>query len=224
MLSFRPYRNLSTHDLTQRSTKGLVFYPSGRFFQLTTSRRGRLVVLCCTPACSPLSTHDLTQRSTFISIIFGEVQNLSTHDLTQRSTVLWIFWHHLQIFQLTTSRRGRQPLYIRIDGSSFLSTHDLTQRSTVPRSSFSCKMVLSTHDLTQRSTLKSQTLTLKCLPFNSRPHAEVDTGISDAWIMEVLSTHDLTQRSTHFSVGFMLVDVSFNSRPHAEVDQNRYVF
>ena len=55
-----------------------------------------------------LSTHDLTQRSTFISIIFGEVQNLSTHDLTQRSTVLWIFWHHLQIFQLTTSRRGRR--------------------------------------------------------------------------------------------------------------------
>ena len=33
---------------------------------------------------------------------------LSTHDLTQRSTVLWIFWHHLQIFQLTTSRRGRR--------------------------------------------------------------------------------------------------------------------
>ena len=77
-----------------------------------------------------LSTHDLTKRSTpFIRItpylvysfnsrpheeVDGSVSrtlqegNLSTHDLTKRSTLLKVGLRLLlQIFQLTTSRRGR---------------------------------------------------------------------------------------------------------------------
>ena len=122
--------------------------------------------------------------------------SLSTHDLTQRSTK----YHNLpvinELFQLTTSRRGRpQPvntmLYL-----TFLSTHDLTQRST-----------------TSRGHIQPNSE-----PFNSRPHAEVDKRICRHWNGILLSTHDLTQRSTTHGIREKKDPSSFNSRPHAEVD------
>ena len=56
---------LSTHDLTQRST------------------RSSQVML----RIYDLSTHDLTQRSTILGFFVGMKSPLSTHDLTQRSTM-----------------------------------------------------------------------------------------------------------------------------------------
>ena len=77
-----------------------------------------------------LSTHDLTQRSTLFINECDFAYHLSTHDLTQRSTVSVLDHIPRSVFQLTTSRRGRQICSIAGDISSKLSTHDLTQRST----------------------------------------------------------------------------------------------
>ena len=55
---------LSTHDLTQRSTSTIHSHGSTSFFQLTTSRRGRQQGALIDDIVSGLSTHDLTQRST----------------------------------------------------------------------------------------------------------------------------------------------------------------
>ena len=79
---------------------------------------------------------------------------LSIHDLTRRSTPETLTSGCTLIFQFTTSQGGRpylpsvsiQPLY--------LSIHDLTRRST--------------------STIVSHLPQI--LPFNSRPHKEVDSG------------------------------------------------
>ena len=57
-----------------------------------------------------------------------------------------------QIFQLTTSRRGRLFLFFRLQFPVYLSTHDLTQRSTMVMDAGREWHILSTHDLTQRST------------------------------------------------------------------------
>ena len=127
--------------------------PDTWVFQLTTSRRGRpflphLAALNCL-----ISTHDLTKRSTFdflqccVTVII-----ISTHDLTKRSTVQvalclnhgCISTHDLtkrstgstaavlaeSVFQLTTSRRGRQEVTRPRPQSFTISTHDLTKRST----------------------------------------------------------------------------------------------
>ncbi len=147
------FRNLSTHDLTQRSTKdGMVF-----------------------KGLNTLSTHDLTQRSTQPDHRKQYRTVLSTHDLTQRSTILipvppdflksFNSRPHAEVdgypkrtpcislyFQLTTSRRGR------LQGAYFPAPHG----------------ALSTHDLTQRSTGTDTRIKILLYPFNSRPHAEVD--------------------------------------------------
>ena len=56
---------VSTHDLTKRSTlhstcRNMALY----LFQLTTSRRGRLIIIIIASVLTNVSTHDLTKRST----------------------------------------------------------------------------------------------------------------------------------------------------------------
>ncbi len=75
-------------------------------FQLTTSRRGRL-----------LQSHFFLPSFHFNSRPHEEVDfmsenapravSISTHDLTKRSTLIKTYSDSQQIFQLTTSRRGR---------------------------------------------------------------------------------------------------------------------
>ncbi len=77
-----------------------------------------------------LSTHDLTQRSTSFQVCWIPAIHLSTHDLTQRSTRRQAKRLPREIFQLTTSRRGRPDQNPALFVSCCLSTHDLTQRST----------------------------------------------------------------------------------------------
>ena len=98
-------------------------------------------------------------------------------------------------FQLTTSRRGR-PYFILSPGCS-------RSFNSRPHAEVDCDsgricfgQDLSTHDLTQRSTLSQYVLA----------------------IFSELSTHDLTQRSTTPSALRQCLISSFNSRPHAEVD------
>ena len=103
-----PFFIISTHDLTKRSTRCLLYTSSIERFQLTTSRRGRLHPFYDSFDQGSISTHDLTKRSTSQgSGVFGHLE-ISTHDLTKRSTL----------------RRRLRP-YLCI-----ISTHDLTKRST----------------------------------------------------------------------------------------------
>ena len=127
-------------------------------FQLTTSRRGRL-----------LSGFHLTSVTSFNSRPHEEVD-------PDDPAILGI----LNIFQLTTSRRGRPD-----------DAHNGSMRTC-----------LSTHDLTKRSTIYSHTNTVRPRSFNSRPHEEVDASNIDPIQVDDLSTHDLTKRSTAFCRSF----------------------
>ena len=77
-------------------------------FQLTTSRRGRPFPLNATESPLFISTHDLTKRSTCLFKHKDHFQSISTHDLTKRSTRSTTTLAVKRLFQLTTSRRGRQ--------------------------------------------------------------------------------------------------------------------
>ena len=59
----------------------------------------------------------------------------------------------------------------------------------------------------------------RSLPFNSRPHKEVDLLRRFGLHTRELSTHDLTRRSTCSKNISYICIFSFNSRPHKEVDR-----
>ena len=99
--------------------------------------------------------------------------NFSTHDLTQRSTLCFSFDSFPSIFQLTTSRRGRQEREIKTDVPVVFNSRP---HAEVDHRKACC--------------------TLRGYLFNSRPHAEVDKAARKGGCMRKFSTHDLTQRST----------------------------
>ena len=122
-----------------------------------------------------ISTHDLTKRSTVFPLPAKGRQDISTHDLTKRSTEHTIFHHGPEVFQLTTSRRGRHSKSIfqrlqwhfnsrpheEVDSNlrnelivNSISTHDLTKRSTCILRRCGRLLDISTHDLTKRSTYR----------------------------------------------------------------------
>ena len=112
MVKIVKIKNLSTHDLTWRSTVDSSFaFRALKIFQLTTSHGGRRISMLAHCHNIILSTHDLTWRSTDCDIDFSRFYDLSTHDLTWRST-------------------GLKPGFCN---SLSLSTHDLTWRSTFKR-------------------------------------------------------------------------------------------
>ena len=106
---FLLYFNISTHDLTRRSTAmdeaaaaifkfQLTTSRGGRLgtnwdtvwnavFQLTTSRGGRRSVIYYNRIGRYISTHDLTRRSTVFNKLVLIFFFISTHDLTRRSTI-----------------------------------------------------------------------------------------------------------------------------------------
>ena len=166
-------------------------------FQLTTSRRGRLrswrtLLQSVYFNSRPHEEVDSTKQIKLIKI------SISTHDLTRRSTLKhFLKLSYFGVFQLTTSRGGRQKCGGHQGKRLEISTHDLTRRSTPL---FCIKLIImqiSTHDLTRRSTIISI-------------HTNVYTFIS---------THDLTRRSTCRG-GRKAGKRHFNSRPHEEVDQS----
>ncbi len=85
-----------------------------------------------------------------------------------------------QVFQLTTSRRGR-----RWQSAGFFMTY-----------------AISTHDLTKRSTVGFRVWATHRKYFNSRPHEEVDDALRHVVAHIVISTHDLTKRSTFLRCPF----------------------
>ena len=102
------YREVSTHDLTKRSTA--------------------YNLLCA--YLSSVSTHDLTKRSTLESqrVPLSPMFQLTTSRRGRRSGTHSAMAYH--VFQLTTSRRGRRFHRFFAAHPSNVSTHDLTKRST----------------------------------------------------------------------------------------------
>ena len=104
--------------------------PAREIFQLTTSRRGRLVPTISHANRIVISTHDLTKRSTFGRWILRRKKafqlTTSRRGRRKKKEVNSGFY----IFQLTTSRRGRLSGGVLPCHFLFISTHDLTKRST----------------------------------------------------------------------------------------------
>ena len=120
---------ISTHDLTKRST----FFPRTTIriglFQLTTSRRGRRF-----PPAGPRSSPHFNSRPheevDYDCPVFCFVIYISTHDLTKRSTPFairfpWFLWNF-------NSRPHEEVdvFVLPVQGGGNISTHDLTKRST----------------------------------------------------------------------------------------------
>ena len=189
-----------------------------------------------------ISTHDLTKRSTQVPEVINRlVENFNSRPHEEVDTAYLQTPLEYRLFQLTTSRRGRPPVW-RMDGrTSSISTHDLTKRSTGV--SVACIIIaknfnsrpheevdpqasdhihqtqgISTHDLTKRSTVWIWRILKHCTHFNSRPHEEVDEILSEEWWEIDISTHDLTKRSTCWECSDSGFIFHFNSRPHEEVD------
>ena len=82
---------LSTHDLTRRSTKVMLRIPAqNTSFNSRPHTEVDVVPPAGSPFCS-LSTHDLTRRSTVGRVVLFRQLDLSTHDLTRRSTTLRLY-------------------------------------------------------------------------------------------------------------------------------------
>ncbi len=143
------------------------------------------------------------------------------------------------LFQLTTSRRGRlTALVASLVGVNFQLTTsrrgrladrfgdvygDIFQLTTSRRGRLGIQNVWKHAYFFQLTTSRRGRLSLilqitKSGSFNSRPHAEVDWFCFSVVSGIILSTHDLTQRSTDMGAGMESTD-AFNSRPHAEVDK-----
>ena len=125
---------------------------------------------------------------------------------------------NFSIFQLTTSRRGRQAVAGFQGRPGHISTHDLTKRSTVRAYVMRYFVHISTHDLTKRSTFRrSAILSIWLFQLTTsrrgRPGRLVRCNGGAG-----ISTHDLTKRSTLIFFGEVQSARNFNSRPHEEVD------
>ena len=108
--------NISTHDLTRRSTNVWwnVYY-KWMYFNSRPHEEVDFTEIFLSFTIS-ISTHDLTRRSTIYRIWYVDSTSISTHDLTRRSTIF-----HVKFLMF-----------------SFISTHDLTRRSTRAYSSLTC--------------------------------------------------------------------------------------
>ena len=188
--------DISTHDLTKRSTLLSDFISDSQSFQLTTSRRGR--------------------RSGQILRIQWLLFQLTTSRRGRRQ--LSDSQHAIKSFQLTTSRRGR--LINLVTSWSFWRFQLTTSRRGRRRSgicpNFSIYFNSRPHEEVDVTT---SPVSISVLYFNSRPHEEVDGKLDwHGWRHFPISTHDLTKRSTLLRQCTLTKHTSFNSRPHEEVD------
>ena len=218
-LTHRRSCGLSIHDLTRRSTlsgrekllqtlsfnsrpheevdnTGLSGGPSGRNFQFTTSRGGRLAGEAVEPKKSTFNSRPHEEVDEYLPV-FQQTESLSIHDLTRRSTrhrvLAWITAiafnsrpHEEVDKDASYPGLSRQSFNSRpheeVDTSSIhsSSTHSPFQFTTSRggrrkrQSQAPCPSGLSIHDLTRRSTIGD---TVFC-------------------IRDYLSIHDLTRRST----------------------------
>ncbi len=150
--------NISTHDLTKRSTRNIRSALGLRMFQLTTSRGGRRWVAWEGHMLQAfqLTTSRGDRHVEFPKSLFCRYFNSRPHeevDLHLPPLPLYSIYFNsrphkeidisycprrsgLLLFQLTTSRRGRRQVIHLLSVSIQISTHDLTKRSTRKHDSF----------------------------------------------------------------------------------------
>ena len=124
----------------------LTFY----VFQLTTSRGGRQKVITCFSQQGYFNSRPHEEVDKYRKSA-GQFNCISTHDLTRRSTHRKQKRKVANIFQLTTSRGGRQLSGRRTQSYSYFNSrpHEEVDLLSVRKKSLSD---ISTHDLTRRST------------------------------------------------------------------------
>ena len=167
-----PEKNFNSRPHEEVDINQAVGFLTFYVFQLTTSRGGRQKVITCfsqqgyfnsrpheevdkyrksAGQFNCISTHDLTRRSTRSCKKGKQMSNISTHDLTRRSTHRKQKRKVANIFQLTTSRGGRQLSGRRTQSYSYFNSrpHEEVDLLSVRKKSLSD---ISTHDLTRRST------------------------------------------------------------------------
>ena len=209
--------NISTHDLTKRSTF-IAHAPTMlcELFQLTTSRRGRQkewkqYMDTVNFNSRPHEEVDKLSSSSFLLKIYF---NSRPHE-----EVDWNYCCRVVIFYISTHDLTKRSTSFRLTNVCTypISPHDLTKRSTKSCPSAIASVNISTHDLTKRSTFftrdqlaavlfqlttsrRGRRVRIFCILnrtyFNSRPHEEVDTVTVQNAAIIVISTHDLTKRST----------------------------
>ena len=236
---------LSIHDLTRRST-GVSLYniQNQHIFQFTTSHGGRqrsiwkfyrMVIFQFTTSQGgrqyggfrpvlklDLSIHDLTRRSTR-NLLFRPGQSFPFNSRPHKE----VDSPALSAVLPWGSFNSRPHKEVDADASDpqtrrSLSIHDLTRRSTRLNNLCAPDRYLSIHDLTRRSTVSVLRRCTFFVPFNSRPHKEVDQQCILNRIHHVnfqfttsqggrlppvcrvmqgydLSIHDLTRRSTLYT-------------------------
>ena len=121
-----------------------------------------------------ISTHDLTKRSTQVPEVINRlVENFNSRPHEEVDTAYLQTPLEYRLFQLTTSRRGRQFDVLAILLPVTISTHDLTKRSTL-------KIFIRTITLifqlttSRRGRPAQKNMQHGKEDFNSRPHEEVD--------------------------------------------------
>ena len=215
------FLDISTHDLTRRSTSyHALFLFRCSIFQLTTSQGGRPTVAKQKAYNEIISTHDLTRRSTGVALP-ASARIIAFQLTTSQGGRPRVYHHHEKplLFQLTTSQGGR--LWQR--GIVYLANYfNSRPHKEVDGESFwwfiEC-INISTHDLTRRSTECVWLNFWRRRYFNSRPHKEVDNRPSVP-----VFTSKIFQLTTSQGGRLLLrqrkqtMHTYFNSRPHKEVD------
>ena len=171
------------------------FLVPGYAFQLTTSRRGRLVCLISSffPFLFQLTTsrrgrlYFLAQKCN-IEIYFNSLPHAEV-DIVKTS-----FITSYEAFQLTTSRRGR-----RSNGNS--RVQESLYFNSLPHAEVDHRLFLPflhTHHFNSLPHAEVDSFRLSTRyprrHFNSLPHAEVDTKKQQVSSSSTISTHYLTQR------------------------------
>ena len=174
------------------------------------------------PSGSYISTHDLTKRSTGPALTPCQWQkSFNSRPHEEVDGIPYVDIAVTDMFQLTTSRRGRpSSLSCKNDSMSFQLT--TSRRGRPFKASASAERFLCFNSRPHEEVDK-HVLVYSCIfvRFNSRPHEEVDTKQSTARGRNCVSTHDLTKRSTFTIPSKGLLIACFNSRPHEEVDLGR---
>ena len=145
--------DISTHDLTKRSTKIILWLLIWNYlFQLTTSRRGRLSPDSAMPRekLFQLTTSRRGRLEWFRGFHCGRYFNSRPHEEVDLSNM------SLKKFCENFNSRPHEEVddtqRVPQSPGKAISTHDLTKRSTMSRGVWNIPGIISTHDLTKRST------------------------------------------------------------------------
>ena len=165
-------------------------------FQLTTSRRGRLLNTLITDFIWLLFQLTTSRRGRHLFILFlSDIFRFNSRPHEEVDCRLELLLRLLALFQLTTSRRGRLVTKgLEYVFALFQLTTSRRGRLVCIETIFFCTCFNSRPHEEVDSNISSFFVILN--RFNSRPHEEVDYQKGTTTTTFGVSTHDLTKRST----------------------------